>query len=136
MRAAGATLTQLGTSFGTPAYMAPEQAAGDPDTDHRADIYAFGCMAYELLTGRPPFHGLPPHKLLAAHMGEKPRGVQRAPARYAGGARRAGDAVPGEGTRPRARRAPPTWRASWTAVNSERVRRRRSRRCCWEAPGP
>ena len=68
----GATLTQLGTAIGTPAYMAPEQAAGDPATDHRADIYAFGCVAYELLAGRPPFAGLPPHKLLAAHMSEMP----------------------------------------------------------------
>ena len=75
-RPAGATLTQIGTSIGTPAYMAPEQAAGDPDTDHRADIYAFGCMAYELIAGHAPFHGLPPHKLLAAHMGESPRPIQ------------------------------------------------------------
>jgi serine/threonine protein kinase len=67
-----ATLTQIGTSLGTPAYMAPEQAAGDPETDHRADIYAFGAMAYELLAGRTPFHGLPPHKMLAAHMSETP----------------------------------------------------------------
>jgi tetratricopeptide (TPR) repeat protein/tRNA A-37 threonylcarbamoyl transferase component Bud32 len=66
------TLTAMGTSLGTPAYMAPEQAAGDPDTNHRADIYAFGCMAYELLAGQPPFAGRSPHKLLAAHMGEKP----------------------------------------------------------------
>jgi eukaryotic-like serine/threonine-protein kinase len=73
---AGATLTQLGTAVGTPAYMAPEQAAGDPDTDHRADIYAFGCMAYELLTGQPPFSGLPPHKLVVAHMNETPRDVR------------------------------------------------------------
>ena len=71
----GATLTQLGTAIGTPAYMAPEQAAGDPDTDHRADIYAFGCMAYELLAGHAPFHGLPPHKLLVAHMSEPPKPV-------------------------------------------------------------
>ncbi len=70
---AGATLTQLGTAIGTPAYMAPEQAAGDPGTDHRADIYAFGCMAYELLAGQAPFHGLPPHKLLVAHMAEAPK---------------------------------------------------------------
>jgi tRNA A-37 threonylcarbamoyl transferase component Bud32/tetratricopeptide (TPR) repeat protein len=75
-RPAGATLTQLGTAVGTPAYMAPEQAAGDPATDHRADIYAFGCMAYELIVGSPPFHGLPPHKLLVAHMNELPPDIQ------------------------------------------------------------
>jgi TolB-like protein len=67
---ASGTITQLGTSIGTPAYMAPEQAAGDPSTDHRADIYAFGCLAYELLTGTPPFTDLSPHRLLLAHMSE------------------------------------------------------------------
>ena len=72
---AGATLTQLGTAVGTPAYMAPEQAAGDPATDHHADIYAFGCLAYELLAGQPPFAGLPPHRLLVAHMSEAPKPV-------------------------------------------------------------
>jgi serine/threonine protein kinase len=51
----GATITQLGTQIGTPAYMAPEQAAGDPDVDFRADLYAFGVMAYELLAGQHPF---------------------------------------------------------------------------------
>jgi TolB-like protein/Tfp pilus assembly protein PilF len=68
----GGTLTQIGTSLGTPTYMAPEQAAGDPNTDHRADIYALGCMAYELLAGQPPFHGLSPHQLFAAHIAERP----------------------------------------------------------------
>ncbi len=62
-------------SIGTPTYMAPEQAAADPSTDHRADIYSFGCMAYEMLAGRPPFADLSPHKLLAAHMGTKPQPV-------------------------------------------------------------
>ena len=69
-------LTQVGTSLGTPAYMAPEQVAGDPNTDHRADIYAFGAVAYELLTGRPPFVGSSPQKVLAAHLAEVPQPVQ------------------------------------------------------------
>jgi len=71
--APGMTLTQVGTALGTPAYMAPEQSAGDPNTDHRADIYAFGVMAYEMLAGQTPFHGLTPQKMLAAHMAETPR---------------------------------------------------------------
>ncbi len=64
------TITQVGTSLGTPAYIAPEQAAGDPGTDHRADLYALGCVAFELLTGQPPFHGRELHQLLRAHMTE------------------------------------------------------------------
>jgi tetratricopeptide (TPR) repeat protein len=71
----GATLTQIGTSIGTPAYMAPEQAAGDPGVDHRADIYSLGCLAFELLTGQPPFAGRTPTRTLAAHMGETPAHV-------------------------------------------------------------
>jgi TolB-like protein/Tfp pilus assembly protein PilF len=67
------TLTEVGSALGTPAYMAPEQATGDPGTDHRADLYAFGCMAYELFSGKPPFHGGPMHKIIAAHLKETPR---------------------------------------------------------------
>ncbi|MBI3790229.1 MAG: protein kinase [Gemmatimonadetes bacterium] len=70
------TLTGQGTSLGTPAYMAPEQAAGDPDTDHRADIYAAGIVAYEMLTGKPPFTGKTPQALLAAQLAEAPVPVQ------------------------------------------------------------
>ena len=69
------TLTEVGSSLGTPAYMAPEQATGDPGTDHRADLYAFGCMAYELFSGKPPFCGGPMHKIIAAHLKETPRPV-------------------------------------------------------------
>ena len=69
-------LTVAGTSIGTPTYMAPEQAAGDPSTDHRADLYSFGAMAYEMLAGHPPFHGLTPSRLLAAHMGERPKDIR------------------------------------------------------------
>lgn len=72
----GPALTMTGMSIGTPTYMSPEQAAGDPDTDHRADIYSFGAMAYELVAGHPPFHGLTPSKLLAAQMGERPRDLR------------------------------------------------------------
>jgi len=73
--APGGTLTQIGTSIGTPAYMSPEQAAADPSTDHRADIYSFGCLAYEVISGRPPFTAKSPQKLLAAQMGEAPQPV-------------------------------------------------------------
>jgi tetratricopeptide (TPR) repeat protein/tRNA A-37 threonylcarbamoyl transferase component Bud32 len=61
-------LTTEGIALGTPAYMAPEQAAADPHIDHRADIYAVGAVAYELLTGRPPFMGTTPQEILAAHV--------------------------------------------------------------------
>src|SRR5688572_17379773 len=70
--APGGSLTQIGFSLGTPLYMAPEQAAADPSTDHRADIYSFGVMAYELFAGAPPFAGRAPAALLAAQMTETP----------------------------------------------------------------
>ena len=69
------TLTGMGTSVGTPAYMAPEQAAGDPATDHRADIYSFGCVAYEIFTGTPPFQRAAPHEVIAAHFREQPKPI-------------------------------------------------------------
>jgi tetratricopeptide (TPR) repeat protein/tRNA A-37 threonylcarbamoyl transferase component Bud32 len=71
----GATLTVAGTTLGTPAYMPPEQAAGDPNLDHRSDIYSFGAMAYELLAGRAPFTASSPAKIVAAHFSEAPVAV-------------------------------------------------------------
>ncbi len=70
-------LTTAGVALGTPAYMAPEQAAADPHIDHRADIYAVGALAYELLTGRPPFTGTTPQMILAAHVTEAPEPVTK-----------------------------------------------------------
>src|SRR5436309_3640920 len=59
-------------ALGTPAYMAPEQAAGDPNVDHRADLYAVGALGYELLAGRPPFSGMSPQGMLAAQVTATP----------------------------------------------------------------
>jgi eukaryotic-like serine/threonine-protein kinase len=66
------TVTSMGMAIGTPAYMAPEQATADPAIDKRADIYADGVVAYELLTGRPLFLGMTPQQVLAAHVTQRP----------------------------------------------------------------
>ena len=67
-------VTQPGDTVGTPAYMAPEQAAGDPSTDQRADVYAWGVVAYELISGKHPFAEMrTPQDVLAAQMSNTPR---------------------------------------------------------------
>jgi eukaryotic-like serine/threonine-protein kinase len=71
------TLTSSGLALGTPAYMAPEQAAADPHLDHRADIYALGAVAYEMLSGRPPFTASTAQAMLAAHVAMTPEPVDR-----------------------------------------------------------
>jgi tetratricopeptide (TPR) repeat protein len=71
----GASLTSLRDALGTPAYMAPEQAAADPHVDHRADIYAVGALAYEMLAGRPPFMAPTAQALLAAQITQAPEPV-------------------------------------------------------------
>ena len=91
----GATLTMAGTSIGSPAYMAPEQAAGDPNIDHRSDLYAFGCMGYELLAGRPPFRRRR-RRGSGRAPGRDPEGHPGAARRCAAGAGRPGDAMPGQ----------------------------------------
>jgi tetratricopeptide (TPR) repeat protein len=75
--AANRSLTTAGLVVGTPTYMAPEQAAADPATDHRADIYSFGILAYELLAGEPPFANLPLGLLFAAHASREPEPIAR-----------------------------------------------------------
>jgi eukaryotic-like serine/threonine-protein kinase len=64
----GAGLTNTGMSLGTILYMAPEQAAGDPDIDGRADIYSLGITAYEMLAGTAPFAALGPRAMLTARL--------------------------------------------------------------------
>jgi len=66
------SLTSTGLALGTPAYMAPEQAAADPHTDHRADLYALGVLGYEILAGRPPFTAPTAQAVVAAHMLQTP----------------------------------------------------------------
>jgi len=62
-------LTQAGTTYGTPSYMSPEQAMGD-EIDARADIYAFGVMLFEMLSGRLPFEGSSIAHILSMHVTE------------------------------------------------------------------
>lgn len=68
-------LTSSGIAVGTPAYMAPEQAAADPNIDHRCDIYSAGVVAYEMFVGRPPFIGSSARQTIAAHITQTPEPV-------------------------------------------------------------
>jgi eukaryotic-like serine/threonine-protein kinase len=65
--------TSLRIGSGTPDYMAPEQVTADVHADHRVDLYAFGCLAFTLFTGSPPFANLPAHQILAAHLTTVPK---------------------------------------------------------------
>src|SRR5262245_45957774 len=64
-------LTSAPTGFGTVAYVSPEQIRGQP-IDARADLYSLGCMLYEAVTGRPPFHGHEQKRIVDRHLGEPP----------------------------------------------------------------
>ena len=68
-----AALTGTGLAIGTPAYMSPEQATGEQSIDHRSDLYALGCVCYEMLAGEPPFGGATAQVILARVLTEQPR---------------------------------------------------------------
>ncbi|MEI6812985.1 MAG: serine/threonine-protein kinase [bacterium] len=70
-------MTASGMAIGTPAYMAPEQLAGDPAADQRVDIYAVGLLAYELLTGAAPFDGASPAETMAAQLTKAPPPIEQ-----------------------------------------------------------
>ena len=73
----GSRITQRGMSLGTPTYISPEQAVGDPELDHRADIYSLGVMAYEMLSGHPPFAGRSAQMVMAAHANQTPEPISK-----------------------------------------------------------
>jgi len=75
-REGDSTLTRAGFTIGTPAYMAPEQAAGERDLDQRADIYSLGVMAFEMVSGRVPFEGNTPRELLTAQLTLRPPALE------------------------------------------------------------
>ncbi len=74
--AAGDSLTDSGLAVGTPAYMSPEQASGERHIDGRSDIYALGCVLYEMLAGEPPFTGPTPQAIVARHFKDAPRSLR------------------------------------------------------------
>jgi serine/threonine-protein kinase len=62
--------------FGTVAYMSPEQASGRGEIDSRSDIYALGCVVYQMLTGELAFSGPTPQAIIARHLSESPRPIR------------------------------------------------------------
>ncbi len=76
-QAGGDRLTEPGLSVGTPAYMSPEQAVGDRDVDARSDVYSLGCVAYEMLSGEPPFTAANVQALIAKIVMDPPSRLAR-----------------------------------------------------------
>jgi TolB-like protein len=71
-------LTQTGMAIGTPGYMSPEQVSGERTIDARADVYALGCVLYEMLAGEPPFTGPNAQSIIARTLTENPRPIHAA----------------------------------------------------------
>jgi serine/threonine protein kinase len=76
VRASTDQSSSSGLVFGTAAYMSPEQATGRGEIDARSDIYALGCVIYEMLTGELAFSGPTPQAIIARHVGERPRSMR------------------------------------------------------------
>ena len=75
-RTGGTRMTETGMSLGTPHYMSPEQAMGERELGPRSDIYALGCVCYEMLSGEPPFTGPTPQAIVARAITDPPRSLR------------------------------------------------------------
>ena len=75
-RTGGTRMTETGMSLGTPHYMSPEQAMGERELGPRSDVYALGCVAYEMLSGEPPFTGPTPQAIVARAITDPPRSLR------------------------------------------------------------
>jgi serine/threonine-protein kinase len=75
-KAGGSRMTETGMSLGTPLYMSPEQAMGEREITARSDVYALGCVLYEMLVGEPPFTGPTAQAIVAKVVTEEPRALQ------------------------------------------------------------
>jgi len=73
----GGTLSISGEIIGSPQYLSPEQAAGEKHLDHRCDIYNWGILGYEMLTGEPPFSGRTLHEVLHKHVTQTPEPITK-----------------------------------------------------------
>ncbi|MFL5630702.1 MAG: serine/threonine protein kinase [Gemmatimonadaceae bacterium] len=72
----GESITVSGVSLGTPEYMSPEQCGAMRELDARCDVYALGCVVYEMLTGEPPFTGASEQAVIARHFSEPPHSIR------------------------------------------------------------
>jgi serine/threonine protein kinase/Tol biopolymer transport system component len=129
--AGGDRLTVAGLAIGTPSYMSPEQIAGEQTLDARTDIYALGCVAYEMLTGDPPFTGPNLQAVMASVMTGTPRPVEETrrtvPAGVAAAIHRAMERLPADRFHSAADFA--------AALTADSVARRPRRRSSWRDPG-
>ena len=125
-------MTETGMSLGTPHYMSPEQAMGEREITARSDVYALGCVLYEMLAGEPPFTGPTAQAIVARVVTETPRSLtaQRhtIPPHVDRAVRRALEKLPADRFQSAAYFAEAIANAGATAAGSEHTQRRRDRR--------